>query len=202
MGEDWGKLIVTNGIKKLPKVQTIAQSGHTVWHSHKDFAYWRPNLIKFIWQINLKMSQFESSLILSLNLFDGPSLLNLFLSFRIIFCSWWRRRPRWQSSGGRALETNYFWNERFNPSSPSSSSFTTVGYSFAAGLTSQVEQQITPPPPPLLRRGERIDWTKTIEAKLEDKIWNILRTTNVGKIFFANKLACLTAPGRWPLVAV
>ena len=30
MGEDWGKLIVANGIKKLPKVQNIAQSGHTV----------------------------------------------------------------------------------------------------------------------------------------------------------------------------
>ena len=29
MGEDWGKLIVARGIKKLPKVQNIAQSGHT-----------------------------------------------------------------------------------------------------------------------------------------------------------------------------
>ena len=29
-GEDWGKLIVTKGFKKLPKVQNIAQSGHTV----------------------------------------------------------------------------------------------------------------------------------------------------------------------------
>ena len=28
-GEDWGKLIVAKGIKKLPKVQNIAQSGHT-----------------------------------------------------------------------------------------------------------------------------------------------------------------------------
>ena len=27
-GEDWGKLIVTKGFKKLPKVQNIAQSGH------------------------------------------------------------------------------------------------------------------------------------------------------------------------------
>ena len=25
-GEDWGKLIVANGFKKLPKVQNIAQS--------------------------------------------------------------------------------------------------------------------------------------------------------------------------------
>ena len=29
-GEDWGKLIVAKGFKKLPKVQNIAQSGHTV----------------------------------------------------------------------------------------------------------------------------------------------------------------------------
>ena len=28
-GEDWGKLIVAKGSKKLPKVQNIAQSGHT-----------------------------------------------------------------------------------------------------------------------------------------------------------------------------
>ena len=27
--EDWGKLIVAKGFKKLPKVQNIAQSGHT-----------------------------------------------------------------------------------------------------------------------------------------------------------------------------
>ena len=30
-GEDWGKLIVAKGFKKLPKVQNIAQSGHTAW---------------------------------------------------------------------------------------------------------------------------------------------------------------------------
>ena len=29
-GEDWGKLIVAKGFKKLPKVQNIAQSGHSV----------------------------------------------------------------------------------------------------------------------------------------------------------------------------
>ena len=28
-GEDWGKLIVANDLKKLPKVQNIAQSSHT-----------------------------------------------------------------------------------------------------------------------------------------------------------------------------
>ena len=28
--EDWGKIIVAKGFKKLPKVQNIAQSGHTV----------------------------------------------------------------------------------------------------------------------------------------------------------------------------
>ena len=32
-GEDWGKLIVAKGFKKLPKIQNIAQSGHTDhWH--------------------------------------------------------------------------------------------------------------------------------------------------------------------------
>ena len=28
-GEDWGKLIVAKGVKKLAKIQNIAQSGHT-----------------------------------------------------------------------------------------------------------------------------------------------------------------------------
>ena len=28
-GEDWGELIVAKGFKRLPKVQKIAQSGHT-----------------------------------------------------------------------------------------------------------------------------------------------------------------------------
>ena len=28
-GKDWGKLIVAKGFKRLPKVQNIAQSGHT-----------------------------------------------------------------------------------------------------------------------------------------------------------------------------
>ena len=28
-GEDWGNLIVAKGFKNLPKVQNIAQSGHT-----------------------------------------------------------------------------------------------------------------------------------------------------------------------------
>ena len=32
-GEDWGKLIVAKGFKKLPKIQNIAQSGYTDhWH--------------------------------------------------------------------------------------------------------------------------------------------------------------------------
>ena len=30
-GEDWGKLIVAKGFKKLPKIQNIAQSGHTTY---------------------------------------------------------------------------------------------------------------------------------------------------------------------------
>ena len=33
MGEDLGKLIVAKGIEKLPKVQNIAQSGHTACKS-------------------------------------------------------------------------------------------------------------------------------------------------------------------------
>ena len=32
-GEDWGKLIVAKGFKKFPKIQNIAQSGHT-GHNH------------------------------------------------------------------------------------------------------------------------------------------------------------------------
>ena len=28
-GEDWGKLIVAKGFKKFPKIQNIAQYGHT-----------------------------------------------------------------------------------------------------------------------------------------------------------------------------
>ena len=32
--EDWGKLIVAKGFKKLPKVQNIAQSGHTEILTH------------------------------------------------------------------------------------------------------------------------------------------------------------------------
>ena len=28
-GEDWGKLIVAKGFERLPKVQNIAQTGHT-----------------------------------------------------------------------------------------------------------------------------------------------------------------------------
>ena len=34
MWGDLAKLIVAKGFKKLPKVQKIAQSGHTVWASH------------------------------------------------------------------------------------------------------------------------------------------------------------------------
>ena len=30
-GEDWSKLIVAIGFKRLPKVQKIAQSGHTAY---------------------------------------------------------------------------------------------------------------------------------------------------------------------------
>ena len=35
-GEDWGKLVVAKFFKKLPKVQNVAQSGHTVRVSEYD----------------------------------------------------------------------------------------------------------------------------------------------------------------------
>jgi len=43
--QDWGKLIVAKGFKKLPKVQNIAQSGHT-WNDNdsaieRDLKQWR-----------------------------------------------------------------------------------------------------------------------------------------------------------------
>ena len=34
-GEDWAKLIVAKGFKKLPKVQNITQSGHTDFHRER-----------------------------------------------------------------------------------------------------------------------------------------------------------------------
>ena len=34
-GEDWGKLIVATGFKRLPKVQNLAQSGHTAHNGCK-----------------------------------------------------------------------------------------------------------------------------------------------------------------------
>ena len=40
-GEDWGKLFVAKGFKKLPKVQNIAQSGHTDGQSHqRGYGWW------------------------------------------------------------------------------------------------------------------------------------------------------------------
>ena len=38
---DWGKLIVAKGFKKLPKVQNIAQSGHTTRDSKQGRQYGR-----------------------------------------------------------------------------------------------------------------------------------------------------------------
>ena len=49
-GEDWGKLIVAKGFKRLPKVQKIAQSGHTeakliiLTHVHIFFKWAIPGL--------------------------------------------------------------------------------------------------------------------------------------------------------------
>ena len=33
-GEDWSKLIIAKSLEKLPKVQNIAQSGHTATYSY------------------------------------------------------------------------------------------------------------------------------------------------------------------------
>ena len=47
---DLGKLIVAKGLKKLPKVQKIAQSGHTACYQSRNVAKWNPTLkysIKF-----------------------------------------------------------------------------------------------------------------------------------------------------------
>ena len=48
-GEDWGKLIVAKGCKKLPKVQNIVQSGHTVWNRYHtlDYSKFKTTLVKF-----------------------------------------------------------------------------------------------------------------------------------------------------------
>ena len=40
-GEDWGKFIVAKGFKQLPKVQNIAQSGHS---AHSRFSALPTNL--------------------------------------------------------------------------------------------------------------------------------------------------------------
>ena len=39
-GEDWGKLIVAKGFKKLAKVQNIAQSGHTGFDTQSNKDIW------------------------------------------------------------------------------------------------------------------------------------------------------------------
>ena len=44
-GEDWGKLIVAKGFKKLPKIQNIAQSGHTGRDASVESQNWA-NVIK------------------------------------------------------------------------------------------------------------------------------------------------------------
>ena len=44
-GQNWGKLIVAKAFKKLPKVQNIAQSGHTdlnQWHAGLQHAVFYP----------------------------------------------------------------------------------------------------------------------------------------------------------------
>ena len=50
-GEDWGKLIVAKGFKKLPKIQNIAQSGHTA-------SYMQTSLIDKCLSLNMSSSVF------------------------------------------------------------------------------------------------------------------------------------------------
>ena len=53
-GEDWGKLIVAKGFKKFPKVQNIAQSGHTATNLQRSNIY-----VQYLLQQNpLKKSSF------------------------------------------------------------------------------------------------------------------------------------------------
>ena len=60
-GEDWGKLIVAKAFKKLPKVQNIAQSGHTGYNYvkflivqksshkvHRKVLFWQINNTKVV----------------------------------------------------------------------------------------------------------------------------------------------------------
>ena len=51
-GEDWGKLIVAKGFKKLPKIQNIAQSGHTAYSDPSPYVdcFW----IKWIHIVDVK----------------------------------------------------------------------------------------------------------------------------------------------------
>ena len=54
-GKDWGKLIVAKGFKKLPKIQNIAQSGHTTPNERLticNFIYLAPPIrIKALYQV-------------------------------------------------------------------------------------------------------------------------------------------------------
>ena len=49
-GKDWAKLIVAKGFKKLPKVQNITESGHTVYQPL--FPYFYPFMTRFEPQIS------------------------------------------------------------------------------------------------------------------------------------------------------
>ena len=51
-GENWGKLIVAKGFKKLPKVQNITQSGHTdvewLLYSERKYSAW---MLQVAWPV-------------------------------------------------------------------------------------------------------------------------------------------------------
>ena len=55
-GEDWGKLIVAKGFKKLPKVLNITQSGHT----GSNGKYFTPKeKIFFLWKWKIAVQSFH-----------------------------------------------------------------------------------------------------------------------------------------------
>ena len=53
-GEDWGKFIVAEGFKRLPKVQNIAQSGHTAKQNDVQENVFRYELMNFHDMYHLK----------------------------------------------------------------------------------------------------------------------------------------------------
>ena len=59
-GEDWGKLIVAKGFKRLPKVQKIAQSGHTACSA-------RPTQVRGMGTLSTKITK----IVKKINIFEA-----------------------------------------------------------------------------------------------------------------------------------